>query len=80
MGADQLTTFWLEADSELRQAITTSAPLLERHLQTDPLHIGESRNPGERIHFVPPLAITYEVDALNRIVTILAVRVFRRRR
>ncbi len=75
---NQLAAAWVGADSELRQAITTAANQVESDLSTDPENQGESREANERIHFVPPLAITFEIDTAQRLVTILSVRVFRR--
>lgn len=75
---NQLAAAWVGADSELRQAITTAAHQVERDLSTAPEQQGESREAEERIHFVPPLAITYEIDPARRIVTVLSVRVFKR--
>lgn len=76
---NQLASAWVGADSGLRQAITTAAHRVESDLSTDPEHAGESRDEGERIHFIPPLAVTFEVDPGQQVVTVLSVRVFKRR-
>ncbi len=77
---DQLAAAWVLADSELRLAITRSVHLVDKHLRQDPLRMGESRGPGERIYFVAPLAVTFRVNKGNRVVTVLSVRTFRRLR
>ncbi len=64
---------------EERQAITSAAYAAEQRLAEDPLDEGESRLKGRRITFVPPLAVTFRVEPSERVVTIIQVRVFRRR-
>ncbi len=74
-----LADAWVEADSAVRQAITTAAHQLEHDLRANPENVGESREEGHRIHFVYPLAATYQVDAAQSVVTILTIRPYRRR-
>jgi hypothetical protein len=45
----------------------------------EPVEEGESRPKGRRITFVPPLALTFRVGSDEGTVTIVHVRVFRRR-
>jgi hypothetical protein len=53
-----LANSWLQADSELRQAITAASHAVDQRLRNDPNAEGESRPKGRRIVFVPPLAVT----------------------
>ena len=77
---DELADQWMRAPSEERQAITSAAHAVDRRLAEDPVKEGESRPKGRRITFVPPLALTFRVGSDEGIVTIVHVRVFRRRR
>ena len=65
---DGLARLWLQADSALRQAITAAAHTIDEQLQDDPLGVGESRTGNDRVLFVPPLGIRYEVDSTNNFV------------
>jgi len=77
---DELATQWTLAASTERQAITAATHAIERRLAEDPVHEGESRVKGRRITFVPPLAVTFRIEADAKTVTVLQVRVFRRRK
>jgi hypothetical protein len=76
---DELADQWTRANSAERQAITTASHAMERRLAEDPASEGESRPSGRRITFIPPLAITFRVNADARTVWVVQVRVFRRR-
>lgn len=76
----ELTDQWMRADSEERQAITSAAWAAERGLAEDPIGQSESRAKGRRITFFSPLAVTFRIGADEKTVSILHVRVFRRRR
>lgn len=76
---DELTVGWTNADSTLREAITSAVHELDEHLRTDPLAQGESRPEGRRVVFVSPLGITFRVDEGDRIVAVLRVWLLRRR-
>lgn len=77
---DELAALWTQADSNLRQAITAAAHQIDQALQTDPLNQGESRARDERVLFVVPLGVTYDVDAVRRVVRVLQVWRYRPRR
>jgi hypothetical protein len=76
---DELTTLWTQADSSHRQAITAASHAIDQRLSSDPLNEGESRPGGRRITFVAPLAVRFQVEPDGRTVTVLQVRMFRRR-
>ena len=76
---DELMTLWMQADATLRQAITAASHAVDQRLASDPLNEGESRPGGSRITFVPPLAVRFQIEADGQTVTVLHVRVFRRR-
>ena len=77
---DELATQWTLAASTERQAITAASHAMERKLAEDPVHEGESRFRGRRITFAPPLAVTFRIQPDAQTVTVLQVRVFRRRK
>jgi len=76
---NELATLWTQADSALRQAITAATNQIDQELQQDPESKGESREGNERILFVFPLGIRYEVDRQRSIVRVLHVWSYRRR-
>ena len=76
---DELTNIWLQADTSLRLAITRATHEIERRLLTNPSNEGESRAQGQRLTFVQPLAVTFQIEADGRTVTVLHVRLFRPR-
>lgn len=77
---DALAEGWVQAESEKRRTITLAAHAIEQRLAEDPAREGESRAKGRRTTFAPPLAVTFQVERDGRTVSILHVRVFRRRR
>jgi plasmid stabilization system protein ParE len=77
---DRLAEFWLQADSSLRQAITTACHGLEQRLGVDPHNEGESRSKGRRIAFEPPLGVLYRVEPDGQTVSILQVLLLKPRR
>lgn len=77
---DELTDFWIQADSTQRQAITAACHILEQRLLKDPANEGESRPGGRRITFVPPLAVRFQIEGDGQTVTVLHVRLFGRRK
>ncbi|MCI0460488.1 MAG: hypothetical protein L0Z62_26335 [Gemmataceae bacterium] len=77
---DDLADAWVQADSAQRQAITAASDEVDQRLQSDPHNEGESRAGGRRILFVPPLAATYRIEADGKTVTVVQIRVFRKRR
>lgn len=66
-----LANMWIGAAD--RQAITDAANQRELFLKYLPDQIGESRDGDRRILIVPPLAVVYKVDDMDRKVTVLAV-------
>jgi hypothetical protein len=76
---DELANCWLHADSASRHAITAASQDIDQRLRQDPSHEGESRSRGRRITFVPPLAVVFRVDVGRNNVSVLQVRLFRRR-
>lgn len=77
---DELATVWTESDSRQRASITTATNLIDGLLATDPQRQGESRTEFERVMFVPPIGVTYEVDPAQRLVRILQLWRFRQHR
>ena len=76
---DELARLWNQADSDVRQALTAACHEIDQRLERDPAREGESRAAGRRLTFVPPLAVTFRIEADGRTVTVLDIRLFRRR-
>jgi hypothetical protein len=69
-----VTSAWLNSPSDRRAAITKATAEIERVLAINPAEQGESREGSDRVLFVPPLAIDFEVNESRRVVRILKVR------
>lgn len=76
---EELTSAWLKGDSTWRQAITEATHSIDQLLRSNPHQQGESRDNAERVLFVPPLGVNFEVDSQRRIVSIYHVWIFRKR-
>ena len=75
---DDLARIWMAADSAMRGAVTAATNIVDQELQRDPFRSSESRNDEERVLFVYPIAIQFEVDLQQRRVWVLHVWRFRR--
>ena len=67
----ELTSVWLNATN--RPLVTRAADYIDKALQTDPEHQGESRGEAGRILLVAPLGARYRVLLDDRQVRILQV-------
>jgi hypothetical protein len=70
---DELMLLWMLADSITRQAITTASQQIDPALESDPLNVGESRGVDDRVMFVPPLGVLFQVDTAKNIVWVVSV-------
>ena len=77
---DELADMWNRADSGLRHLITDAAHAVEQRLRRNGHAEGESRPRGRRVTFVPPLAITFRLEADGQTISVLSVRLFVKRR
>jgi hypothetical protein len=77
---NELATLWAQADSAERRAITAASNTLEQRLLRNAANEGESRSSGRRITFAPPLAASFRIEADGHTVSVLHVRVFRKRK
>ena len=68
---DHLADIWREASD--RQAVAAASNLVDMILGRDPYAHSESRTDANRIMFVPPLAVAYDVSDDDRLVTVWAV-------
>ena len=66
-----LTQMWLS--SRDREAIREACEKLEARLTADPLNAGESREGNYRIVFEEPLAVTFSVWPIDRLVKVVYV-------
>jgi plasmid stabilization system protein ParE len=76
---DELTRLWTQEDSVTRQAITAASHTIDQRLRQNPRQEGESRSKRRRITFVPPLTVVFRVEADGQTVSVLEIRLFRRR-
>ena len=56
-----LAALWVDADD--KADLTATSNRIDVLLRKDPLKTGESRADDDRIHFEPPLAVLFTVDA-----------------
>jgi hypothetical protein len=78
--SDELGRLWAEADAETRTLLSVVIQWIDQELRSDPLSLGESREGADRIWFIPPLAIRFEVNRAERFARVLHVWTFRRRK
>lgn len=70
---DELTSIWLEANSEDRKRITQSCHFIESNLAYAPNDFGESRDGDRRVGFDPPLGVLYQVVESGQRVRVVSV-------
>lgn len=68
----QLADAWTSAAD--RAAVTRASEQLETLLTFAPSAIGESRTLGQRVAFLPPLVVTFDVDEIARQVTVVNIK------
>ncbi len=66
-----LATIW--TDSLNRAAVTAAANRIDRELRLHPYANSESRSNKNRVMFVQPLGVSYDVSDDDCLVTVLAV-------
>lgn len=71
---DQLANIRVNATDQL--AVTRAGDRIDTLLGVMPGRVGESRSPGVRVVFEPPLAAIYEIIEDDKVVRILRVRDF----
>ena len=74
---DELAALWI--NPHLRPLVATASQLLDERLEQDAADLGESRLPGTRITFEPPLGMLFWVNESARRVLVLHVWAPRRR-
>lgn len=77
---NELADVWLHADSAERDEITRATAIVDHRLGNDPHNEGESRPGGRRIIFVAPLAVIFRISSDRRTVSVLHIRMFRKRK
>jgi hypothetical protein len=70
----ELAALWLASAD--RAAVTRATHEIEQRLHRHPQEEGESRGVDQRVTFVPPLGVLFEVDEDDRIVWVLQVWAF----
>ncbi len=76
---DDLAAIWTTGDSALRQRVTVATHQLDQALASNPNEEGESRDAGDRVCFIDPLGIEFEIDEERSRVFVLHVWQVRRR-
>jgi len=76
---DELARIWISANSALRSAVTSATRNIDRRLSRLGAAAGESRPGGRRILFEFPLTIIFRPEADGITMTVLQVRLIRRR-
>jgi len=66
-----LTEIWLAAND--KGPVRDSADAIDRALRNAPFQIGESREDSIRVAIVAPLAVRYEVNDADKMVSVFAV-------
>jgi len=64
----ELARLWISASD--RAGLNSAAAEIDSSLARDPLSFGESRGGMTRIAIVRPLAVLFDVDAVNRAVMV----------
>lgn len=75
---EQLAAIWLDADD--REAARLAVVEADRWLSRSPADLGESRAGAERVAFVGPLVLCFEVIEADRVVRVLGVKKLSSRR
>ena len=72
-----LADLWSRAED--REAVTRAVHSMDILMKDTPHTLGESRSGDERIMFVPPLVVRFRVAEDDRLVTVFAIALSRRR-
>lgn len=73
---NELTTIWVGSDSAQRREITAATHSVDESLRRDPWSASESRAKGRRVQCFPPLLVTFRIEADERTVSVLHLRLF----
>jgi hypothetical protein len=76
---DELTNLWIQADSVRRQALVAASNSVDQRLRSDPHNEGESREESERVMFVHPLAVRFDIVETSSVVRVLRIWEMKRR-
>jgi len=67
----ELAELWMRPGTA--RAVSAAAHAIDKTLSQNPEEAGESRGPGQRILLEPPLGVTFEVLANDRMARVLDV-------
>ncbi len=70
---DKLAGFYVAANVPERDRMAGGVERFNARLVTEPLEIGESRDGGYRVAFIPLLMVLFHVDVANRQVRVTDV-------
>lgn len=59
---NELADLWVRGDSILRKQITAAANAIDEELKLKPDEKGESRGNDDRVFFVYPLGVQFDID------------------
>ncbi len=74
---DDMDALWANANPEQRGRIVEAVRQIDQALQSDPVAGSESREADVRILFAPPLGVTFRIEDLEDVVSVLHVWTFR---
>ena len=75
---DDVADFYVTADLPTQARVSDALEALNRRLAKNPFDEGESRDGGERITFVPHLAIRFRIDQADQVVRVTAAKPYGR--
>jgi hypothetical protein len=67
----ELARLWFDAPD--RAAVAAAADLMDSALAQDAMNCGESRDAGSRVMFAHPLAMEFQVNEGDRVVTVIGI-------
>ena len=76
----ELAALWVRIESDSRALVTAACHDADRRLHVDPLGEGESRFGSQRILFIAPVALIYQLEPDEQTVTVLHAHFFQHRR
>ena len=67
---DEVAELWANADAAMRKAITAATAKIDSLLRNSPDEVGESRPSNQRIAFVPPLGVRFQMRSDQNVVVL----------
>jgi hypothetical protein len=71
---EDLATIYVNLSLEEQDRVSGGVDFFNRSLVADPHDLGESREHGYRVAFIPLLIVTFHIDKRTEVVQVLRVR------